>query len=172
MKKLLGIILAVGLVSGSSQVSAAVNTAALIAAGGRIASTAPKVIPALIKAIPAFPAKIKDQAEALLAGYEAAAATPAGPERDAKIQALSVNATNILVEINNILDNFLRMAKLIGPIVRVFDENAGSKTTEAIDLIANTMYLISKILVGQQRIVKEEIGMVAPPPPVVEVPEL
>jgi len=145
-----------------------------------LASSITATVPKLIKDIPDFPKKIQAPAKELRAELIKVAKMPKDTDeqreiRTKKIEELYAKAVNVLVPIQNILDDFLGMAKLIGPIVGVFDKKTGDEMTTTIELIAQTLYIITKISVGQQNVIKAEnpeIKKEVPAPEKVELPDL
>jgi len=181
MKKLLGVMLALGLTAGgSSNADVAIKKPTALEVGNVLlqsASTILETIPKLIQEIPPFPEKIKTAAQELKTKYadlanKIKAGKISSEDKDKAVEELFVKAINVLVPIQNVLDNFLKLAKLLGPAVGLFNEDAGKKVSESIGLIATTLYVITKVSVGQQRLVKEETGITAPAPEAVEVPNV
>lgn len=153
MKKILGIVLGLGVAAGTNASAVEVDKLALVSAIGSLAGELMADIPKLIKDIPQFPDKVKATAGRLKQGFADAAKIPVGKERDAKIQELFVIGVSLLIDVNNIIDNVLGIVKKFGPIISAIDKTNGEKVEKAIFDIANVLYMVTKIAEAQQGVV-------------------
>lgn len=133
-------------------------TAALMNMLGALAINIPK----LMKDIPNFPDRVKPQLKQFQSGilyiYNLPKDTPEQKAiREQGIQILFLQAVNLLVEVNNIVDNIFAMVQQLGPLVTAIDKQAGAKVSDAVKIMADTLYAVSIVSKGMAQTVRAEL---------------